>query len=631
VNDKLLWLSAILASTTSYTLYTELLGPGQILYLTPAASLIAALIICLAMDPGAPRSFIRGLERRVAAKVEEAGLYIDPVRVSYRVAYHLQMLVITCVLYGLGLAATYLASRWSPGPLAMLFAAPAAIPPFIGAYVGIYDKARERLQRTSRELPFFATLASILSRAGLTLYTAFLRVSRARDVMPQMAVEGDRIRRDVSLGIGVTDALMRLAEKHPLRDFKTMIFGAVSVWRGGGDVAVTLEGYAKSFLKGLEEAWDGYSRMIGTLGEALAIIFMILPLGIGVISVAFSQFSAQLILLSVVAVVPALTIMIYAAVKSSDPVIPDRYNIPRAMPMAVILATLPPIAAQMFQMLPQTAAMLRNTPYMNSLMASAGILAAGLAIYLSMRPQIVEAEEAEQSLPRFVRDVTEYRKLGYTIGQSLEKCLSNPYPEGFKRFLQRVYGRTRMGVSLGEAAGDHRSWLVRTIFMLLEEAEESGGGNPELFEKIEDLLRTHLEAKDRARGSVKLYMYLAIGIPFIVSFSAALLMNIAYLIAPLGRMSAMGMPLALAGPEGIAAALDMSMILALEGAAVTALIAGRAVDHHPFGTWRISLAAAAAILAIITLPYMQGATGAMFGISPQAASPVTGVTGGAGG
>ena len=628
MNDRMLWVSAILASAASYVLYTELLGPGDILYLMPAGALAIALLICLSMDPEAPRSFIRGLEERVAAKVEEAGLYIDPLRVSYRVAYHLQMLVITCLLYGLGLAATYLVSGWSPGPLAAMFAAPIAIPPFIGTYM-IYDKTKERLQKAAKELPFFATLASILSRAGLTLYTAFLRASsRARGVMPQMAREGDRVRRDVSLGIGVTDALMRLAEKHPLRDFKTMVFGTVSVWKSGGDVAITLEGYAKTFLKGLEDTWDRYSRMIGTLGEALAIIFLILPLGIGVISVAFSQYSAQLMLFSAVAVVPALTMMIYAVVRSSDPVMPDRYSIPGTMPMAIALAILPPIMLLTLQTLPQAPVMLQGMPYMNSVAASAGILVAGLAIYSSMRPQILEVEEAEQALPRFVRDVTEYRKLGYTIGQSIEKCLSNPYPESFKRFLQRVYGRMRMGASLGEAAGDHRSWLVRMVFVLLEEAEESGGGNPELFEKIEDLLRTHLGAKSRARGAVKLYMYMAIGIPFIVSLSAALLMNIAYLIAPIAQMGAMGLQLSLAKPEDIAAALDMAMILALEGAVVTALIAGRAVDHHPFGTWRISLAAAAAMLAVLTLPYMQEIVASMFGISPQATSPMIGGAGG---
>ncbi|MCL7384166.1 MAG: type II secretion system F family protein, partial [Thaumarchaeota archaeon] len=242
MNDRLLWLSSITASTATYILYTELLGPGQIIHLIPAGLLIIALMICLGMDPEAPRSFIRRLEEKVSTKAEEAGLYIDPLKISYRVAYHIQILVLTCILYGLGVAATYLISGWSPGPLAALFAAPVALPPSIGIYVGVYDKARERIQKTSRELPFFATLASILSRAGLTLYTAFLRVSRAQDVMPQMAREAGRVKRDVALGIGVTDALTRLAEKHPLRDLKMMVLGAVSVWRSGGDVAVTLEG-----------------------------------------------------------------------------------------------------------------------------------------------------------------------------------------------------------------------------------------------------------------------------------------------------------------------------------------------------------------------------------------------------
>ncbi|MCL7384631.1 MAG: type II secretion system F family protein [Thaumarchaeota archaeon] len=624
MNDRLLWISSIATSTAAYILYTELMGPGQIIHLIPAGLLLVALMICLGMDPEAPRSFIRKIEERVSAKAEEAGLYVDPLKISYRVAYHIQILVLTCILYGLGVAATYLISGWSPGPFTILFAAPIALPPSIGIYIGIYDKARERLQKTSRELPFFATLASILSRAGLTLYTAFLRVSRAHDVMPQMAREAGRVKRDVALGIGVTDALMKLAEKHPFREFKMMILGTISVWRSGGDVAVTLEGYAKSLLKALEDSWDRYSKMIGLLGEALAIIFMILPLGIGVVSIAFSQFSSQLMLFSIVGVVPALAMMIYAVVRSSDPVMPDRYSIPSTIPLAMVLAIMPSTVVQVVRMLPQTSLMLQNIPYVNSITASIGVLAASIIIYYSMRGQISEVEEAEQALPRFVRDVTEYRKLGYTIVQSIEKCLQNPYPKSFRDFLRKVYGRVRMAASLSEAARDHRSWLVRTVFTLLEEAEESGGGNPELFEKIEDLLRTHLGAKSRARGAVKLYMYMAMGIPFIVSFSAALLMNIAFLIAPIGQMSAMGMPMTLAKPEDIAAGLDMAMILALEGAVVTAFIAGRAVDHHPYGTWRISLAAVSFILAVVTLPYMQNMTSALFGISPQATSPITG-------
>jgi|GEM_PF-6142540 len=70
MNYKMLWLSAILASASSYILYTELLGLGEILYLMPAGSLIIALIICLSMDPEAPRSFIRGLEEKVAKKAD---------------------------------------------------------------------------------------------------------------------------------------------------------------------------------------------------------------------------------------------------------------------------------------------------------------------------------------------------------------------------------------------------------------------------------------------------------------------------------------------------------------------------------------------------------------------------------
>lgn len=618
MNDRLLWLSSILASATSYIAYVGFYKPGQIQYLIPGALLLISLLISLGVDPDKPRSFLRSFEEDVSRKVEEAGLYMDPLKAAYRAAYHLQLLATTSILYALGVVATQLIFGWSLGPLTAVFIAPLAIPPIVAVYVRVYDKARERLQKASKELAFFATLASILSRAGLTLYTAFLRAVKMVDVMPQMAAEASRLARDVSLGIGVTDALTRLAEKHPLRDFKMMVFGAVSVWRSGGDVAVTLEGYAKTFLKSLEDSWERYSRMIGLLGEALAIIFMILPLGVGVVSIAFAQLSTQLIIFMLVAVVPGMTMMVYAAVRSSDPVIPDRYTIPSTIPLAIIVAAAPALTLQILSMIPQISSMLQQFRYMASISASLGALLAGLLIYFSMKEQIAEVEEAEQALPRFVRDVTEFRKLGYTIGQSLERCLKNPYPPSFTKFLQKVYGRVRMATGFGEAARDHRSWLTRVTFNLLEEVEESGGGNPALFEKVEDLLRTHLEAKKRGRGAVKLYMYMAMGIPFIVAFSATLLMNIAQIIAPVGQMAVTGMTLPLARPEDVAAGMDMAMLLALEGSVVTALIAGRAVDHHPYGTWRISLAAASFIAAVVTLPYMEALTAAMFGMSPQA-------------
>ena len=604
-----------MSTTLAYILYTELYGPGEITYLIPPAILLlTALITALSIDPEKPRSFL-GLEEKISSKVEEAGLYTEPLRVGYRAVYHIQTMITTIILYAMGLASTFMIFGWSPGPLAVLFAMPLALPPTIGIYVGLYDKAKERLQKTSKELPFFATLASILSRAGLTLYTAFLKALEMSDVMPQIAREAGRVKRDVSLGLGVTDSLVRLAEKHPLRDFKMMILGAVTVWRSGGDLAVTLEGYAKSLLKSLEDSWERYSRTISTLGEALTIIFLILPLGVGVVSIAFAGLSYQLMLYMTATVVPALAIIVYGAIRSADPVIPDRLPPSNGVILGLFLAVIPPLITQTLTFIPQTASLLTGISNITSISTALGVLSAGIIIYQSMRPAILEVEEAEQALPRLVRDITEFRKLGYTIQQSIERCLQNPYPPKFKQFLQRVYGRTRMAVSLREAAGDHRSWLVRTVFGLLQEVEESGGGNPELFEKIEDLLRTHLEAKKRARGAVKLYMYMAMGIPFIVAFSAALILNIAYLIAPMTQIPVSGMPLTLARPQDIAMGLDMAMLLTLEGAVVTALAAGRAVDHHPYGTWRISIAAVSFIIAILTLPYMQAMTGQMFGIT----------------
>ena len=230
-----------------------------------------------------------------------------------------------------------------------------------------------------------------------------------------------------------------------------------------------------------------------------------------------------------------------------------------------------------------------------------------------MRGQVREVEESEAGLVRFVRDVAEYRKFGYTVSQAIERCLKNPYPKAFTLLLRKVWARVRLGVGLGEAASDSRSWLTRMAFRLLGEVEETGGGSPLLLEKIVGLLRTHLTAKESARQGIRIYLYMALSIPFIVAFSAALLQNMAQAIAPLAGRSVSGLPITLASPSQVTEALQLALILTLEAVVSMTFLAGRAVDHYPCREWRMALAAAAFIAAVLLYPQLLSATKAMFG------------------
>ncbi|MEM2699018.1 MAG: type II secretion system F family protein, partial [Ignisphaera sp.] len=251
-----------------------------------------------------------------------------------------------------------------------------------------------------------------------------------------------------------------------------------------------------------------------------------------------------------------------------------------------------------------------------SMLAGLGCFISSIIIYLVMKPQIEEVSQCERALVGFLRDVIELRRVGYTIVQSFEKCMNNPYPEKFREMLRRAVARIRMGAGISDSVRDSRSWLVRMAFTLLEEVEESGGGSPELLEKVESLIRTYLYSKDRAKSGVRMYTYLILGIPFIISFSSALLIGLAAVMAPLSGQSIGGFAISIAKTSDIKSVMDLAMLTSLESAAVMAILVGRAAEQHPFSMWRVMLASIAFIAAVALMPQTTNITLKMLGIEP---------------
>lgn len=597
------------SSALIYSILVELLGPGSIEHLAPAFSLFISGAIVYSMNPKAHTGLFKSLQEKVRKAVEEAGLYVNPYEKARIAVYHLKSLIIIGSIYTATVIITYLLFTM-PLAFTVLAVTPLIIPLFIGIYLGTFDKVKERRDRVERELPFFSTMASILSRAGLTIYSALLRASSRVDLFPWMSREAKNVRRDVeSLGIGVTESISSRFEKHPSQRLKTMMLTATSIWRTGGDVSGTLEAYASQYLRELEDRWIQYGRNASGLAEMLTIVFILFPMSVGIMAIAFPSYSIWIISVIAALLTPMITVVCYIMIKSMSPAIPDRYNVPIVrFALALTPLALPVIPRIQFIEIPQIEGL-------TSMLAGVGCLASSIIIYLIMRPQIEEVSQCERALVGFLRDVIELRRVGYTIVQSFEKCMNNPYPEKFREMLRRAVARIRMGAGISDSVRDSRSWLVRMAFTLLEEVEESGGGSPELLEKVESLVRTYLYSKDRAKSGVRMYTYLVLGIPFMISFTSALLIGLAAVMAPLSGQSIGGMTISIAKTSDIKSVMDLVMLTSLESAVVMAILIGRAAEQHPFSMWRVMLASVAFISAVALMPQTTDVTLKMLGIS----------------
>ncbi|MEM3921354.1 MAG: type II secretion system F family protein [Nitrososphaerota archaeon] len=582
MRDEQLWLITCLLGFMISSLIL-MASPGSPQHAIQPSGILAGAALARVIRPS--EGLVEALVPKASTLVSRGGLYVDPRKVAMKIAYNIQMMVIAAACF---LAVWIPTGAWLGYKFeAALALAPLPLPLIKNVYVELLDKVRERREKMEKELPFFMSLVAILTRAGLTLYSCFLKVMHKKDLLPQSSKEGYRVWRDEFLGLGVVESIEKLSEEHPSEEFRRSILGITSVWRAGGDVAAVSESTAMEQLRRLEDRWVRYANSISTLGELISIIFLLLPLSIGVVCLVFPHLTYQLIMIVCAAVIPLLAIFAYAMIKTASPALPDRYEL-----KVTALTPLAAIAAGS-----AAAAIIPSMLGFNIhvVAVACGAVAAGsLALYLSMRWQVKEVEDCEKSLVRFIKDVSEMRKFGYTIRDAVERCLQIPYAEGFRKILKKIVGRLRMGVGFEEASKDVRSTLTRIAFYLLSEVEESGGGSPQLLDRISDLLRTYLYARDKSKTSIRLYQIMSVALPFIVVATSTLIWCISGLLTPVSQFAS-GSMLTIATQKDVERALPYIMIMTLEGVAAMGFIANRAIYHHPFNVWNI------AVLALITM------------------------------
>ena len=514
------------------------------------------------------------VERGIRGDVVKGGMQLDPY--AFAAKYSFYSVVLASVFVPVSLALSVLLS---PTLLALMMI-PAII--LYTPSLSARNRVSERKANVRDELPFFALLASITQSAGRSLVDAF-RGTVGKHILPAMEVEARLLQKNIGFGKDLAGALDDLASTHPDDSFKHFLYGYTGVLKSGGDVVLYLSDRTREYLASMRFRWQSYAEKVGTIGEMLIIVFVLLPLLLVVGAITMPPEMVAEIAFASVAALPMIALVMYFMVRSVQPRTYDVLGGDVKLGLAGLAGGL--VAASF-------------TGQVWLIVAVAG--AAGAALYgLPVRAQMREVRMTEAALPDFLRSIAEYRKIGYNMRKAvLETAAKTKFNPVFDSILERVAAQMSLGVRLGEVKVAMRSWLGRMTVFILDQITESGGGTPANVEDLYNFISGYNRLKKEATSSVGLYKMLGYAVPVAIPLVVKVISGV---IGSFGSSTAGFFGGSTASLAIVNATVD---IVTVVSAGAIGFTMTRATDFTAKNTFNMTILFALAVLAVVFTQYL---------------------------
>ena len=120
---------------------------------------------------------------------------------------------------------------------------------------------------------------------------------------------------------------------------------------------------------------------------------------------------------------------------------------------------------------------------------------------------------AEDSIPRFIRDVTESHKIGLSPEKSILQATKRKDHGHFSKFLNLMRSQLEWGVSLKKTfknlQREVRSWFVTLNFAMMVETIQIGGNSTQSLEILSEYSEKEREIQINRRSMLKPYILLS--------------------------------------------------------------------------------------------------------------------------
>ncbi|MGQ9565079.1 MAG: type II secretion system F family protein [Candidatus Bathyarchaeales archaeon] len=419
-----------------------------------------------------------------------------------------------------------------------------------------------------RELPFAVMLFTLMAASGVTLYDGWKKM-RSISLLPTFRKEAEEVVRQVEvLGYDPLTVMYKRAENTKSRMYRDFLAGYVSSVKSGVNVVSFLKSKMRSMFEAQSAASNRAIEKLGTLIEAYAVMLIVTLcayiLYVVVSSSSFFELTAGgvagtsnfLLYLFVFLAMPMLSVFFifiaHTARKGNILSLKECYR--RALFTSFIAIGV----MSVFLLVPSLQSAV--SPIGMTGIATICFLIISVPPWLSYRKIAKVNFTAEESMPSFLRDVSEARKIGLSPEKSIIHASKRGAYGNFSDILGLVRSQIEWGVSLKKIFENVkkkiRSWPVLVHFFILVETIEIGGGSATALEILSEYSEKAKDIESNKRATLKPYVVLA----FIWSILIALTTTIvAMTIYILGTVSLPGMT----GQTGLAGAQEQMIILSV--------------------------------------------------------------------
>jgi len=441
---------------------------------------------------------LRGVANRMAVRigkyVPETGKTFSPFKLSAEAVF---IAVLTLPLI---IAGPVLALIMHPVFLALV---PVPFLALLVPWLRIRSWIGDRKRSVDEELPFFAVHAAILQTAGRDIYNALSSII-GRGVFPQIGRDAAIMKRNTTyFRMGPLEGVEEMGRTTPNPRMSALLLGYTSEWRSGGDAVRYLERKTSDFLDDIEHRWNRYVEHVSTMGELTMAAMFLMPLLVLMAVFLSPGMGETIAIVFLTFALPMFTTLSVVLIRSAQP---KSYDVLNSNVLLFVLGSLISAALPIALALPTWLILVASL--------GGGFLAFGIPIATQLR----EINAHESALPQFLRDVTEYQKMGYDLVRATTKVAEeNKYNPAFEKLLKRVAWQLGLGHRFSEVEVRSRSWLTRTGFFHLAEVAESGAYETASLEQLTGFVNNALRTKRRAKSGVRMYRVLSMATPVMLA------------------------------------------------------------------------------------------------------------------
>ena len=393
---------------------------------------------------------------------------------------------------------------------------------FLGKILGELNKAAsEDREKTEAELPFAVMIFTLMAASGISPYDSWKKM-RKLTFLPIFKKEADEVVRQVEvLGKDPLTVMYQRAEETQSKLYRNFLGGFVSSVRSGGK----LVDYMKSQLKSIFELrYINLNRSIeriAALVEAYSVM-LIVVLCTYILFVIFSSSSVMDLLASTsISISPSMSyiiafvlmpvmsgifiLMAHNMQRSAFPDLKDLYKkaIIFTIPAFVVIGVFGVVKSL------QDAIQPLGLPEI----ATIALVASSLPIAIQYYRISKINYNAEESIPSFIRDITESQKTGLSPEKSIIQATKRKDYGSFSKFLVLIRSQIEWGIPLRKTfenlKKEIRSWFVIVNFAMMVETLEIGGNSIQSLEILSEYSEKERELQVNRRALLKPYILLA--------------------------------------------------------------------------------------------------------------------------